>query len=185
VKRVAVLVALVATFAPSRALAHGTGGSSGGSSGLSLLLLVGGVALVAGGSVARSKLPDPVAWSAVGVGVVLGMGSFFVPGNSGERPDVHIAIAQPVAGAKVAAGKPVRVRVDVDGDLASGPTDKTGGHLHLSVDGQLQQMPYGATSEVTLEPGMHTLTVEYVDNKHLSYDPPILASVEVEARTGE
>lgn len=180
-KRVAVLAVTVSVLAPSPALAHGTGGSSGGS-GISLPLLLVGVALVAGGYAARSKLPGPVAWGAVAVGVALGVGSFFAGGNGGERPDVHIAIARPAAGATVSAGEPVEVRVEVDGDLATDASDKTGGHLHLFVDGELQQMPYAATGEVTLEPGPHTLTVEYVDNEHLSYDPSIQDSVDVTAR---
>lgn len=181
-KRIAVLAVMVAVLAPSPALAHGTGGSSGGS-GISLPLLLGGIALAAAALATRGKIVAAGTWAAVAVGVALAGASLFAGGGNGSsRPDVHIAVVEPADGDTVAAGEPITIRVNVDGSLATGPQDSDGGHLHLSVDGQLQQMPYTASSEVTLEPGRHDVTVEYVDNEHLSYDPRIQDSIEVEAR---
>lgn len=74
------------------------------------------------------------------------------------------------------------MRVDLGGaDIASSPDDD-GGHLHLYVDGELQQMPYSTTMQVRLKPGAHEIEVEYVDEEHVSYDPPFTARVSVRAR---
>jgi hypothetical protein len=53
------------------------------------------------------------------------------------------------------------------------PTDTTGGHLHLYINDKLQSMPYGLEVPVTLPPGSHTIKVEFVDERHAPYDPPI------------
>lgn len=166
----------------STALAHGGGTSSGGS-GVSLRLLLVGVALLAGGFATRGKLANARAsWGLVAAGGALAVASLFVGGDGGRaRPDVHLSVVEPAAGSTVPAGQPVTVAVRLDGPIASGPGDTGGGHLHLSVDGALQQMPYASQTNVTLDPGDHTITVEYVDNQHLSYDPPIQHSVEVTA----
>lgn len=58
---------------------------------------------------------------------------------------------------------------------------QAGGHLHLYVDGQLQQMPYGVKTEVTLDPGEHAIVVEYVDFQHLSFEPRVEKVVRVTA----
>lgn len=181
-KRIAVLAVMLAVLAPSPALAHGTGGSSGGS-GISLPLLLGGIALAAAALATRGKIVAAGACAVFAVGVALAGASLFAGGGNGSsRPDVHIAVVQPADGDTVPAGQPITIQVNVDGPLATGPQDSDGGHLHLSVDGQLQQMPYTASAEVTLELGRHDVTVEYVDNEHLSYDPRIENSIEVEAR---
>jgi hypothetical protein len=76
------------------------------------------------------------------------------------------------------------------GDGESGPRggtpghlaqDTEGGHLHLYVDRKLQQMPYSNEATVTVEAGRHELTVEYVDARHVSYNPPIDDTVVVTA----
>lgn len=180
--RAAVVIALLLlALDPSRAVAHGAGGGDGDVR--SFLLLFGGGALVLAGLAMRAREKHLVVSAApivAGVGLVLG--SFVFTGSDSERPDVHISITAPAEGATVPAGRPVPVVVAVDGPIASGPEDREGGHLHLSVDGKLQQMPYSKSAEVTLTPGRHTVTVEYVDNKHLSYDPPIEHTVEVGAQ---
>ena len=55
------------------------------------------------------------------------------------------------------------------------------GHLHLYVDGKLQQMPYSTRTEVTLPPGPHELRVEYVDSRHVSFNPEVSWTVYVTA----
>lgn len=178
-KRLAGAVVLVTVLMPSPALAHTA--NDGGGSGVSLPLLIAGAAVLVVALAARAKLPTVGVWSALAAGVALIVGSLFVGGDDGGRPDVHVAVTAPADGATVTAGEPVTVQVDVDGPLAKGPEDPDGGHLHLSIDGKLQQMPYAVNANVTLEPGSHTLTVEYVDHEHLSYDPPIAHTIDVEA----
>jgi len=73
------------------------------------------------------------------------------------------------------------VRVRVDGPLAMGPADRSGGHLHLFVDGEVQPMTYADRSELTVVPGRHRITVEYVDSRHRSYEPPVEETVVVVA----
>ncbi|HVE93999.1 MAG TPA: hypothetical protein VNB24_03690 [Acidimicrobiales bacterium] len=179
-RRTALALLVLALATPQAAAAHGTGGGSGGRVGASFFLLLGGMAVAGAGLVNRRRLPRVAVVAAVIAGAALGISSLLAAGPS-ERPDVHIAVVAPTDGATVPAGKPVAVRVEVDAPLATGPADKQGGHLQLSVNGKLKQMPYSATTEVTLEPGRHRLTVEYVDNKHLAYDPPVAADVEVTA----
>lgn len=111
---------------------------------------------------------------------------FIMPslGGGGGDSDAVVSIVQPTNGAEVPAGNPVVVRVAVqNGSIATSATDTSGGHLHLYVDEQLQQMPYSNETLVTLQPGPHDLRVEYVDNRHVSFDPPIAATVTVTAAT--
>lgn len=179
-RRLSFALIVLAVLIPSPALAHGGGGGGGG---VSLPLLVVGLAAAAGGVAlgARASLPPWTAGGLVMVGIALVLGSFFAGGNRDDRPDVHLAVVEPRPGAQVPAGTPVPVRVAIDGGaLATTPQDD-GGHLHLYVDRKLQQMPYSTEAQVTLTPGRHTLTVEYVDNRHVSYEPPIEETIEVSA----
>jgi hypothetical protein len=59
--------------------------------------------------------------------------------------------------------------------VARSPSSRSGGHLHLFVDGRLEQMPYGTESELRLEPGRHRITVEYVNFEHVSFEPRVVA----------
>ena len=162
-------------------LAHVTSTGGGGGGGPNLLLVLAGLGVVAAAFGWRARGAPAVRVGAVvlaGVAVAtLGLVS-----TGEKRPDVTLLLASPDPGAQVAANQPVPVTVQViGGKVARSPTD-SGGHLHLSVDGSLEQMPYGTTAEVRLPPGAHLLRVEYVDNKHVSYKPPIAVEVSVEAR---
>lgn len=161
-------------------LAHG--GSGGGSSWAVPALLVG-AALVGAGLARRGKaeVRQWTVWGLVVLGVAVAIGGLVADSRSSSRPDVHLAIVEPAAGATVPADTPVKVRVTVDGKLAAGPEDRSGGHLHVAVDGKLEQMPYGTEMEVRLPPGTHAVTVEYVDNRHLSYKPKIEQTIVVTA----
>jgi hypothetical protein len=147
--------------------------------------------MIAGGALILVAVVLSAAWKrsltvgrwvmGVGLGlVVLGLvlGPFGSPAS-----DAAVSIVRPQAGERVPAGAPVEVEVALTGgEIATSPADREGGHLHLYVDGRLQQMPYSTVAEVELDPGPHTLRVEYVDNRHLSFDPEIDATVEVTAR---
>jgi len=164
----------------SALLAHVSSSGGGGGGGSNFLLLLAGFAAVVAGLGVRSREGrKPVAWLLVTVGVAVILTGFVW--RDEPRPDVTLTLASPDPGVAVPADTPVPVSVSViGGKVATSPTG-SGGHLHLSVDGTLEQMPYGTTAEVRLPPGSHTLRVEYVDNKHLSYKPPIAVEVRVTA----
>lgn len=174
----AVLGGLAVLSAPP-ALAHGASADGGR---VSVPLLVGGGVATAGAVVLVARRGRPLAVGGLlAVGVVLFAASLLGSGGGDDRPDVHMLLVEPAPGARVPAGAPTTVRVSIaEGALATGPEDD-GGHLHLYVDGKLQQMPYSTDAQVTLTPGPHTLTVEYVDSRHVSYRPPIQQTVEVTA----
>lgn len=170
-----VLVALLAEPALANGVHAGTGPSS--------LLLAAAAVLLVGGiwSIIR-KRAGPLGWLAVAVGAAVGVLAFVLPGGQQAAPQVDVTIVRPVVGSDVPAGEPVTVKVRLFGaQIATSPTDTDGGHLHLYVDGELQQMPYSTTAEVELGPGSHTLRVEYVDNQHRSFDPEIDATIDVVA----
>jgi hypothetical protein len=156
-------------------LANGLGSANGLLLGAGVILLVGGIWSL------MKRQAGPMGWLGVVAGLALAVTGFvlaLVPSG----PDATVSFVEPRPGSEVAANEPVTVRVRVDGgELATSPTDPEGGHLHLYVDGRLQQMPYSTTAEIVLPSGEHRLRVEYVDNQHLSYDPEIATSVEVVA----
>lgn len=150
------------------------GGDTGGS-----ILAAGAILLVGGIWSLVKRHAGPMGWLGVVAGLGLGIAGFVLTTSS---PDATVSFVRPRAGSEVPAGEPVTIEVRVDGgELATSPTDLEGGHLHLYVDGRLQQMPYSDTTQVQLPPGEHRLRVEYVDNAHRSFDPEIATSVEVVA----
>jgi hypothetical protein len=175
-------LAAVIWLLPAPAYAHAVGPGSG----VEIeLLMVAGAVLFFGVKLRSQKTAKPWApWAVMALGVGLGVLSFALPQiNKPTRPaNISIQIASPEQGEAVPAGEPVQVRVDLTGvSIARSPTDTNKGHLHIYVDGQLQQMPYSTNARVTLKPGTHEVAVEYVDPQHVSYDPPIRTSVQVEA----
>jgi hypothetical protein len=170
---------------PLGSVANGVLQSDGGGQ-LNGTLVLGG-AVLAGIGIMLWALKKGGRWgapiaAAAGV-IVLSLG-FIVPSAGSGTSDAVVSIVQPSTGARVPAGGPVLVRVAIqNGSIATSATDQSGGHLHLYVDGQLQQMPYSNQAQVTLQPGPHNLRVEYVDNRHVSFDPPIASTVTVTAAT--
>ncbi|HEX2040103.1 MAG TPA: hypothetical protein VHF47_10275 [Acidimicrobiales bacterium] len=162
-------------------LAHVSASGGGESGGVNVVLVLGGLALVAMGLGMRARrVHSGVAWWVYLVaGIALVVPGFVTGGE--QRPEVTLTLLSPDPGASVRPDQPIPVSLEVKGGkVATSPTD-SGGHLHLSVDGALEQMPYGTTTEVRLPRGTHTLRVEYVDDKHKSYDPPIAVEVRVHA----
>ena len=148
------------------------------------LLIGAGIAFVAAFAL-RALKPElgGLAWVAFGAGVALAAAAFVLPAVVGTDSDVTVSIVAPRDGAVVPAGRPLEIEADLVGaDVATSATDTSGGHLHLYVDGKLRSMPYSTTAEVELDPGRHELTVEFVDLEHISFDPPVTATVEVEAK---
>jgi hypothetical protein len=161
-------------------LAHVSSTGGGGGGGPNLFLVLAGLAVVA---TALGMGSRGASGMRVGLLVLVGVvvAAFGLVATGEPRPDVTLLLATPDPGTRVPANEPVPVNVEVvGGKVARSPTD-SGGHLHLSVDGTLEQMPYGTRAEVRLSPGTHLLRVEYVDNKHVSYKPPIAVEVRIDA----
>ena len=120
------------------------------------------------------------------LGIALVTGSIAVPRlNSGDSHSSNAVatIVMPEDGAQLVEGQPVNVKVELaNGTIARSPEAKTGGHMHLYVDGDIQSMPYSLETEITFDRGEHTLRVEYVDVEHLSYEPPVDDEVTVTVR---
>ena len=96
--------------------------------------------------------------------------------------DVSVTIESPQGGAVVPAGEPIEVGTDLLGAELGVATSEGVGHLHVRVDDGAMQMLDSESTEVTLSPGQHVITVEYTDSAHESFDPPVKDSVTVRAR---
>jgi hypothetical protein len=180
IRRGAALAAIL-LLVPAPAYAHAVGPGSG----VELeLLLVAGVVLV-GGFKLRST---PGRFAAGNILITLGAlgvaAALVVPSFGSSEPkstSARIAIVSPSNGEEVEAGT-VDVQVDVKNATVAESADAEGGHIHIFVDEEMVSMPYTTDSTVDLKPGEHSITVEYVDTEHMSFDPPVTATVTVEAR---
>jgi hypothetical protein len=165
---------------PIAASAHAVGPSGG----VDLeFLLVAVAVIVLGLRLRASKDVRPAAgYIAIAIGVALLGAALVVPRIGPPRPNVSITIVSPEQGDTVPAGEPLTIDTTVTGaQIASSAKDTKSGHLHVYVDGQLQQMPYSTSTQIKLKPGDHAITVEYVDASHVAYQPPIDATVNVTA----
>ena len=111
----------------------------------------------------------------------------------GTAPAVNFI--EPADGAKVP--KTFKVKMGISGmtvrPAGEDPTDKTSGHHHILID--KNPMPIGATvpadknhihygkgqteTELTLEPGPHTLTLQLADGAHRSYGPGLSQTINI------
>ncbi len=146
--------------------------------GSAALVLAGGVGLFFRRGQARLAGEFLIAFGAL----VLVAAFVWVKIPSDRPANVSIAIVEPRSGSFVEAGESIRFRVRINAPIAASPADREGGHLHLYVDGELQQMPYAKEATFDLAKGRHQVEVEYVDNRHVSYDPEIVTSIHVTGR---
>lgn len=167
-------------------IAHVTnvgGGGGGGGGPLRLLMLIGGLGVLALAfklRAAKSKDRAWLPWVVGGLGLSMAIFGLVTP--SKENPKIYLTLLRPEPGSIVPANQDVELEVQVQGaSLAATPAAKEGGHLHLYVDNRLQSMPYGSNAVVQLEKGIHMLKVEFVDNKHVAYKPPIAVEAQVTA----
>jgi hypothetical protein len=178
-----VSLGLALAFVPSPAHAHTIGGSGGAE----IELLLAGVVIIVFGFSLRSARTSRawIPWAVLALGVVVSAAAFVIPraARTAGTSFARVAIVRPAAGAGVRADRPVDVTVQVaNAPVADSPSSTSGGHLHLFVDGRLEQMPYGTDLEVRLEPGTHRITVEYVNFEHVSFEPRVEDSIRVTAR---
>jgi hypothetical protein len=153
------------------------------------LLIIAGLAFVAAFVLRRVKDDmQAFGWGAFGVCIAVAAAAFIVHnvGGGGDvsSSDVRLSIVAPEEGATLPVGEPIAIEVEVEGaEIATSPQDQ-GGHIHVYVDGTLEQMPVGATTTVTLKRGEREITVEYVDAQHAPLDPAVRTSITVTAERG-
>lgn len=105
-------------------------------------------------------------------------------GGSGGAParpttSARLQIVEPTA--NQVTGPNVAVKLNLMGaqvvDRTTGPLTPDEGHLHLSVDGQLVSMAYGADQELKdLTPGPHTVQAEFVAVDHAPFANRVVAA---------
>jgi len=134
---------------------------------VSALLLVGGLAVGAG------------AFAAGGPSSAGSNGALAAP------EQLSVRITSPADGGTVPARQPLDLEMEILGGELTSDTksdDPTMGHLHIFVDGTLTAMPATTTQKFRLEPGEHTLAVEFTTADHRSFEPRILDEVTVRAQ---
>lgn len=164
-------------------LAHvsdsGAGGAGAAAAGR-WVLLAAGLAVLAIAARLRSADPEKRRWLAVGVvAVVLLAASLVWPV---KQDPIKLTVLRPDPGAEVAANQPIVIEVRVEGAKVAESENDAGGHLHIHVDGRLEQMPYGTRPTVTLPPGRHQVKVEFSDERHAAYNPPVEVVLDLVAR---
>jgi len=126
-------------------------------------------------------------------GFAAGAGAFAIGGPSNAGADgtlaapegLSVRVTSPADGETVPARETLELEVEiVGGELTSATAsdDPRMGHLHIYVDGTLTAMPATTTQKFRLEPGEHTLGVEFTTADHRSFEPPILDEVTVTAQ---
>jgi hypothetical protein len=102
------------------------------------------------------------------------------PATGGPRPasPAVLKIVEPKNGATEPASG-AKLEVSLAGATLTSVTSQdispTEGHLHVSVDGRLISMTSGVTQTLPdLEPGRHTIRVEFVAADHLPFDPRVV-----------
>lgn len=125
--------------------------------------------------------------------LAVGAGAFAIGGDSGggapagtvAAPDgLSVEIVGPRDEEQVPANDPFDLEAEVSGGELTDATssdDPTVGHLHVFVDGQLISMPNSSIQEVELDPGRHTIVVEFTTADHRSFDPRITDEIRVTA----
>lgn len=162
--------------------------SNGGGPDLELLIAAFGAGVLGVIFFLQKAVKPQVSVILLLVAVALGITAFSV-GDSGSSanppaPDVTLVFVTPKDGDTVPAGEDIEVTVEVQGgELVTDPnsTVEGGGHLHIFVDDVNVSMPSSATSEIELERGVHTVSVEFVSPDHHAFSPKIVEEIEVTA----
>jgi len=101
---------------------------------------------------------------------------------AGPRPKstATVVIVSPTPGERI-AGTTLHVRIQLTGATivpqTSADLSPDRGHIHLSVDGKVVSMSYGVEQDVTVAPGTHLLTAEFVATDHFPFNPRVLKTV--------
>lgn len=103
--------------------------------------------------------------------------------SSSPRPSspAKLAILSPTNG-EVIQGTTLTLKLSLkDAQIVPATTSHvvpTQGHIHVYLDGQIIGMNYALTDKVTVTPGAHLLTAEFVASDHLPFDPRVEAGVD-------
>lgn len=101
---------------------------------------------------------------------------------AGPRPKstATIAITSPTPGERI-SGATLHVRIQLAGGTivpqTSTDLSPNKGHIHLSLDGKVVSMSYGAEQDVPVTPGPHLLTAEFVATDHFPFNPRLIKTV--------
>ncbi|MEL6179588.1 MAG: DUF4399 domain-containing protein [Myxococcota bacterium] len=127
-----------------------------------------------------------------------GKGPASAPSGKGSaaKGDAKVFFAFPQDGSKIYATSTVAFGLEGKTIAPAGQKldDKSYGHHHLIIDGKPieagKPVPADEThihfgkgqteTEIKLEPGKHTLTMQFADGSHLSYGPDMSATITVE-----
>jgi hypothetical protein len=153
-------------------LAHTIGG--GGGPEIELLLLAGAALATAIILFVQKGAPPAAPFVLLVVAVGFGAGSFMINRAPSAGP-TKVTIVDPRPGDEVKAGKAVKLEVAVN-------NQPDGSHVHVFVDGGLEQMPQGLSARVVLKPGPHEVMVELTSADHTSFSPKITDTIELIAR---
>ncbi|MGH2721409.1 MAG: hypothetical protein ACRDJO_07380 [Actinomycetota bacterium] len=103
--------------------------------------------------------------------------------TSAPRPSSTgmVSIVEPTPGT-VVSGDMIHVKVEVDGarilaDPGIVAVKPDEGHIHVSLDGKLQNMLYDDETDVAVTPGRHLLEVEFVAGDHIRFNPAVKQAV--------
>jgi hypothetical protein len=115
------------------------------------------------------------------------------PAPEADEPKGSVSFVEPADGATVTS--PVHVKFQVKGKEVrkAGEVVKGTGHHHVIVDGSFVEkgkpVPADAThihygggqleADIPLEPGTHTLTMQFADGAHLSYGEAFSTTISV------
>jgi hypothetical protein len=86
-----------------------------------------------------------------------------------------VEILSPADGDTVPADKDFRIRYRVK----TGQLGNLAGDMHVYVDDALQSMQVTKVLTATIPRGQHKLSVELADDNHLSFDPPVIDTIEI------
>lgn len=160
--------------------AHGLGGNGPEIE----LLILGGALVLFGIFRAAQTLKVNLLVGLAGAGILVA--AFLLPQSSTTRApsDVGIFISSPVDNEVVPANENLNVQVELENAELTTETEGTDprlGHIHIYVDGSVVSMPTELNADIELEPGEHTLMVEFVAANHSRFEPPITDEVTVDA----
>ena len=103
---------------------------------------------------------------------------------SADRPSstARISILAPAGDVQLTSGK-LPVKLGLEGGRVLSEATKAlkadEGHIHLSLDGKLQEMLYQLDTEVPIGPGRHVLEAEFVAGDHAPFSPRVVATREI------
>lgn len=116
------------------------------------------------------------------------LSGYLSAGSPKPPPRVTLRVLSPTEGEVVHAGSPIPVLLQLKAAVLVPPTTQSfstpppsnAGHIHILVDGRLVQST--GQARVTLAPGRHSVSAEFVDPYHRSFSPRIIDTVHVVAQ---